>query len=390
MAGLIGGYMQQVVFDVPVKTYMGFDSFGRLGEEAVECGRRALIVTSTGVSDAGLHKRIEEILESRGISSIVFDSIGPDTSSEAIDAAAGLASAGKAQMIIGIGGVKTLSIARAVALVAPSDLRADDYIDGIQPDKPPLPFLSVPSACRDPFMFKDSIMLTDGRNRSCSLMSTAGVYPKAVFIDPETAVTIPSATFTFSIMDTLMYSIEGYMSEKSNFLSENLFLKAISAVVTSERRLDENLTDREAFIKAARAGLVTAMGLSMAGPGLGAALSMIISAGYRVPRVLVSAVILPIVLEYGLKVCPEKIARLAPILNESTEGLPAVDAAARVIETIRHRIGLKRVQMRLSEFGIGLDDLSGIASAVRKFDFITQLPAPVSTDDLITMLRKTL
>ncbi|HAK45677.1 MAG TPA: hypothetical protein DCO79_07135, partial [Spirochaeta sp.] len=86
--------MQQVVFDVPVKTYMGFDSFGRLGEEAVECGRRALIVTSTGVSDAGLHKRIEEILESRGISSIVFDSIGPDTSSEAIDAAAGLASAG--------------------------------------------------------------------------------------------------------------------------------------------------------------------------------------------------------------------------------------------------------------------------------------------------------
>ncbi|HAK47454.1 MAG TPA: hypothetical protein DCO79_16235, partial [Spirochaeta sp.] len=304
--------------------------------------------------------------------------------------AAGLASAGKAQMIIGIGGVKTLSIARAVALVAPSDLRADDYIDGIQPDKPPLPFLSVPSACRDPFMFKDSIMLTDGRNRSCSLMSTAGVYPKAVFIDPETAVTIPSATFTFSIMDTLMYSIEGYMSEKSNFLSENLFLKAISAVVTSERRLDENLTDREAFIKAARAGLVTAMGLSMAGPGLGAALSMIISAGYRVPRVLVSAVILPIVLEYGLKVCPEKIARLAPILNESTEGLPAVDAAARVIETIRHRIGLKRVQMRLSEFGIGLDDLSGIASAVRKFDFITQLPAPVSTDDLITMLRKTL
>ena len=55
-------------------------------------------------------------------------------------------------------------------------------------------------------------------------------------------------------MDTLMYAIEGYMSDKSNFLSENLFLKAISAVVTSERRLDENLSDREAFVKAATCG----------------------------------------------------------------------------------------------------------------------------------------
>lgn len=382
--------MQQIVFNIPVKIYMGSDSLGRIGEEAAKYGTRALIITGTNVSDTGLHKRIEQILESRGISSIVFDRIGPDAASEVVDAAAGLASAGKAQLVIGLGGVNTISIARAAALLAPSGLSVGDYFDGMQPSSEPLPFLEVPTACREPFMFKDSIMLKDGRNRSCSLKNTYGEYPKAVFIDPETAVSIPSSTFTFTIMDTLMYAIEGYMSEKCNFLSENLFLKAISAVVSSERRLDENNTDREAFIKAARAGLVTAMGLSMAGPGFGAALSMIISTKARVPRVLVSAVILPIVLEYGVKVCPEKIARLAPILGESTGDLSAVEAAERVIETIRHRIGLKRVKMRLSEFGINIDDLGGIADAVRRFDFIAQLPSPVTSEDFIMMLRKTL
>jgi alcohol dehydrogenase class IV len=260
----------------------------------------------------------------------------------------------------------------------------------MQPGKSPLPFLEVPTACREPFMFKDSIILTDGRTRACRLKKTYGEYPKAVFIDPEVAATIPVSTFTFTIMDTLMYAIEGYISEKSNFLSENLFLKAISAVISSERRLDENTADREAMEKAARAGLVTAMGLSMAGPGIGAAMSMIISTRARVPRVLVSAVILPIVLEYGVKVCPEKIARLAPILGESSEGLSTIEAAERVIETIRHRIGLKRVTMRLSEFGVDIDDLGAIADAVRKFDFITQLPSPVTSEDLIMMLRKTL
>ncbi len=369
---------------------MGNDALGRIGDEASKYGSRALIVTGTNVSDAGLHKRVEKILESHGISSIIFDSIGPDTTSEAVDAAAGLAAAGKAQMIIGLGGVKTLSIARAAAITSGADIRIDDLIDGLHPSEEPLPVFSIPTACRDPFMFKDSIMMIDRRSRNCSLIKTGDIYPKSVFIDPQTAVSIPSSTFAFTIIDTLMYAIEGYMSEKCNFLSESLFLKAISAVVTSERKLGENVDDREAMEKAARAGLVTALGLSMSGPGLGAALSMIIASAARAPRVLVSAVLLPVILEYGVKVCPEKIARLAPILNETTDGLSEIAAAERVIEAIRHRIGLKRVQMRLSEFGVAQDDLSGIASAVRKFEFVAHLPAPVPTEDLILMLRKTL
>jgi len=382
--------MQQIVFDVPVRTYMGSDALGRLGEEAFRAGRRALIITGKNVLDTELPSRIEQILSARGITSIIFSSIGPDTTAEAADDACKLAASGKIQLVVGLGGVKTLSIARAVALLTPSGIRVDDYIDGQRPTEEALPFFGIPTACRDPFMFLDSIMLIDGRNRSCSLAGTFGVYPEAVFIDPDIASSIPSSTFTFSIMETFMYAVEGYMSDKGNFLSENLFLKAISAVVTSEQRLGENTEDREAFVKAARAGLVTAMGLSMAGPGIGAAISMIISARFRVPRVLASAVILPLSLENCLKVCPEKVARLAPIMNESTEGLSTVEAAERVIEKIRHRIGLKRVQMRLSEFGIVVDDLSVVAESVRKFEFLSQLSSPVATEDLIRMLRKTL
>ena len=382
--------MQQVVFDIPVRTYMGSDVLGRLGEEAATAGNRALIITGTTVTDTGLPDRLEQILSSRGISSIIYHSIGPDSTAECADDAGRLASSGKAQMIVGVGGVKTLSIARAAALLTPSGIRADDYLDGLQPTEQPLPFFGVPTTGRDPFMFRDELMLTDGRTRTCSLTGTFGCYPEAVFIDPDTASSIPSSTFSFSIMETLMYAIEGYMSERSNYLSENLFLKAISAVVTSEQRHGENTADREAFLKAARAGMVTAMGLSMAGPGIGAAMSMVISSRFRVPRVLAAAVILPLSLEHCLMFCPEKVARLAPILGESTGGLSTVEAAERVIETIRHRIGLKRVQMRLSEFGITVDDLGGIAESVRKFEFISQLPAPVAIEDLIRMLRKAL
>ena len=202
--------MQQVVFNVPVKTFMGSDSFGRIGEEALHYGSRALIMTSSNVAESGIHKRLEKILESRGVSSIIFDSIGPDSASEVVDSAVSLASAGKAQLVVGLGGVKTISAARTVALLARSNLRVDDFIDGMKPTGLPLAFLGVPTACRDPFIFRDSVMLTDRRNRKCLLKSTSGDYPAAVFIDPETAVTIPSSTFTFTIMDTLMYAIEGY------------------------------------------------------------------------------------------------------------------------------------------------------------------------------------
>ena len=382
--------MQQVVFDIPVKTFMGSDVLGRIGQEAAAAGSRALIVTGTNVFDSGFPRRVENVLSAAGVSSIIFSSIGPDTTSEAADEARRLALSGKAQMIVGIGGVKTLSIARTAALTAASDMSTADFLDGSKPSGTPLPFFSVPTTCRDPFMFRDSVMLTDGRSRSCRLRSTYGFYPSAVFIDPDAAASIPSSTFTFSLMETFMYAVEGYMSGKGNFLSENLFLKAISAVVTSDQRLGENTADREAFIKAARAGLVTAMGGSMAGPGIGAAVSMVIAARFRVPRVLAAAVVLPLSLEHCLSFCPEKVARLAPILDEKVEGLSTVSAAERVIEAIRHRIGLKRVQMRLSEFGVKLDDLGGIAETARKFEFMSQLPAPVTVEDLIAMLRKAL
>ena len=382
--------MEQLVFNAPVKIYMGSDVFGRIGEEAQKAGSRAVVVTSGNIIDSGLYRRLEDVLRSRDISAILFDGIGPDTASDAVNHITSIASAGKAQMIIGLGGVKTLSMARAAALLSPSALKVENFLDGQKPQADALPVFNVPASCRDPFMFRDHLMLTDARNRDCILKSTYGRYPRAVFIDPGSAASIPAATFSFSIMETLMYAIEGYLAERNNFLSECLFLKAISAVAGADRILDDDTEDREAHQKAARAGLVTAMGLSMAGPGLGAALSMVLSSRFRIPRVLAAAMMLPLSLEYSLKLNPEKVARLSPILG----GLPAetsvVKTAEQVIEIIRHRIGLKRVRMRLSEFGITADSLSLIADSVRKLDFMSQSSAPIPTEDIIRMLKRTL
>ncbi len=379
--------MQHLNFNVPVNINMGEGVTGKIGITVEKAGGRTLIVTGADVIETGLHKRIEKMLAERGVDSIIFSGIGPDSTCSVVDSIVKLASSSKARTVLGIGGVRTMSIARAAAILSPAKIRIDDYLDGTRAGVPALPFIGIPSTCRDPFMFKDSMMLTDSRNRRCMIVDTNGVLPHAVFIDPTNAETMPPATFIFTILDTLMYAIEGYMSVKSNFLSESLFLKAVSAVVSSEKRLDENSADKEAFEKAAKAGLVTSMGLSMAGPGLGAALSMIISSRFRIPRALVSAVLLPHILEYGLQVYPEKVARLAPILNEPTEGLNVVEAAQRVIDTIRHRVGLRRVPMRFSEFGVTMDDLGNIAETVKSFDFITQLPAPLSSDDIIGILK---
>ena len=382
--------MQQLVFDVPVKVFMGSGSLSRIGRIAAEAGSRAIIITGTNVLDSGIPARVEMLLQSAGITSIIFSNIGPHTTAEAVDQACRLSSSGRAQMVVGVGGVKTLSIARAVSILASSNMRAADYIDGLRPEAEALPLFSVMTACRDPFAFVDSMMLIDGRSRSCRLCGCEGYFADAVFIEPELASTIPSSTFKFSLMENFMYAVEGYMSDSCNYLSENLFLKAISAVVTSDYLLSEDGDDPEAYEKAAKAGLVTGLGLSMAGPGLGAALAMVIAARFRVPRVLAAAVVLPLSLEHSLKFNPEKVARLAPIIQEDAAGLDAVAAAERVIDRIRHRIGVSRVQVRLSEFGITADDLAGIAEDVRKFDFLAQFPAPLSVESLVQLLRKAL
>jgi alcohol dehydrogenase class IV len=123
-------------------------------------------------------------------------------------------------------------------------------------------------------------------------------------------------------------------------------------------------------------------------PGVGTALSWSIGAFRSVPKAVASTILLPHILEYGLRAAPEKVARMGNILGENLKGLSVVAAADRTVESLRASIGSHQFPGRLSELNLEKDDFTEVVRKARDLPFIGDVPNPLSFEDLVQLLQQ--
>ena len=145
--------MPDVFFSVPAHVYFGVDSTLRLGGTAAALGSRVLVITEAILYERGVIDQVTGLLSRKGLEPVVFDEVIPGATSSTVEAAAHMARAARIDLIVGLGGVKTLSIARLAAAAAPCTVSVDDMLAGARPDKPAIRTIELTTTCRDPFMF---------------------------------------------------------------------------------------------------------------------------------------------------------------------------------------------------------------------------------------------
>ncbi len=139
--------MPDILFHVPARVVFGLDTVNRIGQVVAEHGERAFLVTEAILYEGKLINRVQDILEKKGVQHIVFDEVVPNATSTTVDDGVTLARGSHADVIIGLGGVRTLSIARCIAMTAPGSHDMDEFLSGIQPPGDPLPYIEVPTTC---------------------------------------------------------------------------------------------------------------------------------------------------------------------------------------------------------------------------------------------------
>ncbi len=379
--------MPDVLFHVPTRVIFGLDTANRISQLVSEYGERAFLVTESILYEGKVINKIQELLDKKGIPNIVFDEVVSNATSRTVDDGVALARGSHADVIIGLGGVKTLSIAKAIAMTVPSGVEMDDFLSGVQPEKPPLPYVEIPTTCRNPFMFTDEYLMVDARDRSGKLGRTPKGITKAVLMDPKLSVNLPVKYTATTIMDTLLGAIEGILSNRANFLSDTYLMKAVEIIGRLIKEGFQNADDVRMRMNASAAGLLLGLGLTTTKLGIGSALSYAINAKFLSPKSWISTILLPYVLEFAVNVRGDRIAAIAGLLGEDVSGLPPVEAPARAIEVIRRVIASINLPTRLREFDLNLDEMVEIAGSARTFDMMNYLPRAVSTEDIYEMIK---
>jgi alcohol dehydrogenase len=290
-------------------------------------------------------------------------------------------------MVIGFGGLKTQSLARMCAMLVKSNFSAFDLLDGQTQNEEFLPYIAIPTTGRDPFLFADSYIAVDPRDRSAKLVKSPKGLCSAAIIDAALSETLTGKFAETTAFDGFCVAIEAYCSTKAQFLSDALLEQAI-ILYTKMLNSFVDQTNFDPVSDATNAGLLTALGASISAPGIGTALAYSLNARFPVAKSWCSAVLLPYVLEDFIKTRPDKMARTAALMGEDVDGVSAADASVKVVDNIRKWMGVLKIPARLKDFDLSLDKLVPAAQAARNLEFVSFSPRTISADDAYDMLKQ--
>lgn len=382
--------MDELTLHVPTKVYFGLDVLNRVGQVASHYGSRALLIADSVLGDEPVVRSIKNYLEKSGVESIVFDAVGPGATSTNFEEGLEFCRASRADLVIGLGGIRALSYAKCVARLAPTGASVDDYF-GERPSQEegerPLAFIEIPATCRDPFMLTDECLIVDARNRRTSVFRI-GKTADAAIVDPALALTLSRKLTIATLLDTFLSAIESYFSRRSTFLSETLSLRAVGAITSIIDAQAQHPEDRSLRLQASQAGLLVSLSLTMSTQGVGTAVSYAVCGKTLAPKSMVSTVMLPYVLEMGLLSQPTKVERIGKVLGEEIYGKPLTEFSVQVVDAVRQRMGLLDVPMRLKELDLDLDDMAEIAEVAYELPISHFLAEPISVDDILDLIKQ--
>ncbi|MGC9311312.1 MAG: iron-containing alcohol dehydrogenase [Sediminispirochaetaceae bacterium] len=382
--------MRELELHLPTKVYSSHSALSNLNDSCFSGGRRILLVTNDSLQGGNALKMIRETADDRGIDLIIEPEVNPFSTDEVVDKLREIARISYVEGVIGFGDVTALSVARAVAVLHKTVHNTTDLSSETSTGVPSLPYVEIPAAYGSPFFFNGGLVLSDRYDRTARFIFLKDFTPDAFIQDPALLKDFSRKYRIASLLETLLLAIEGYFSTDSTYFSDTLLLRGIGLAIDTLPGVLERSDDGEVVFKAQQASFFTAYGYAMSSPGWGTASAYILGSLLRVPASIVATVLLPYVLEYGLRACPEKVARMGNMLGENLRGLSVVAAADRVVESIRASLGVEQLPGRLSELGVQDTHLSQTVSKVMDVPFMSSLPGPVGPPELFSYLESAL
>ena len=373
--------MAELNFQIPSKVLFGSDVLNLLGSLVADYGNRTLLISEIILHEGRYIEKVQDTLKKKGLDCIVMDDLGGGARKSLSDVV-DFAKASRTQVVIGMGGMKTLSSARQVACTA------------AQPAKPgqtaaeALAYIEIPTVFRNPFLLTDSYLETDPATRRPKITHGPTGFVKAAVLDPSTTSTMSSKYVGTLLMDLILNTLEGYLSTGSNFLSDALFLSSLKLLGESVNDAVRGTKDLRHRVKASQAGLLTSIGLSTSSTGAGVALSYAVHSLFGTPKSWVGTALLPHIIDIHFGARAEKLADVAKSLGEDVYGVSSTDAAQQASNRVRRIIGQLGLPARLRDFDLRLPELAEAAEAAAAFDIMSRMPISMTVDGLYDLLKR--
>jgi len=315
-------------------------------------GKKALIVTDSGVVKASLLPPVQKSLEEAKISYQIFDRVEPNPSDRTIMEGVQLFKKTGCDVILGVGGGSPLDASKAIQIMASHPGEIHEYYGPAAASKITLPrpyLIAVPTTSGTGSEVSRGAVITNTQTNTKSVIRTG---PSTLaLLDPEMTLTLPPMLTAATGMDALSHHIEACVSNVYQPVCTALALEGIRLVSRSLKKAVEKGDDLDARTDMAVASMMGALAFQK---GLGAVHSLAhqLSTEADVHHGVANAIMLPHVMRYNLPNAQEELVQIARALGEKVDSLSPAEAAQQACAGVSRLSSSIGLPSRLRDVGV--------------------------------------
>ncbi|MGE1143541.1 iron-containing alcohol dehydrogenase [Bacillus pumilus] len=316
---------------------------GSIVEDLVLPGATVMIVTDSGVRNAGLVQPIEVYLQEAGYSVFIFDQVSPNPRDNECLAGAELFRKEQASAVIAIGGGSPMDTAKAIALLGPNGGIPEDYISGKKAYANLSPLICIPTTAGTGSEVTRSSVITFAASHKKITLKHALLRPTIAILDPALTLTVPKSITAATGVDALVHAIEGYSCKVTNPISKAMGASAMKTIVKYLPKAYENESDLEARYKMQEGSLLAGLCFGSADVAAVHCLAEALGSLYDTPHGIANAVFLPYVMQFNAvenKVLHAELAKIMSLADKTDSDDVAIQKLIDGMYTFTKNLGI--------------------------------------------------
>jgi len=304
----------------------------------------------------GRAEEVRKILESSGISTVIFSEVEPDPPIELVERAGKIYEDNACDGILGLGGGSSMDTAKAVGLRVTHAGEMREYeslVGGTAKIKPLLPpIICIPTTSGTGSEVNPYAVITDKERDLKFMLMSNHLIPRMAIIDPLYCKTMPAGLTVESGIDALAHCMEGYVSLAIPYhpYFESMALYGVKLVGRSLLRAYQDGNDIAARTDMCMAAICGGLAF-LKGLGIGHAISHVLGTHYHMPHGRAAIYGLLCFVKANQETCQEQFIDMAQLLNRTNNLERGLLEFYRKLE----------IPMSLKAHGIPKDDLKKIA-----------------------------
>ncbi len=372
--------------------FFGINSISQLPNEIENRHlKNGLIITDSGLIEAGIYQKIANLLSINKIQSSLFSDISNEPTINDVNNALETLKRCKADFILAVGGGSAIDTAKATAIIATNEMYKD--VISLQGTKNnlnyPLPLFVVPTTAGSGAEISKSLILENEYAKKKIICFSDKILPIAVFIDPELMISMPDIVTLSSGFDALTHAIESLICNKANMFSDTLAKEAINLIVKNLPESYDNPENLEARQNMAYAEYIAGLAYSSSGLGLCHSMAHAVAGKYHIPHGVALSISLPATLKYNMySKANIKYKFIAEAFGVNTSQMTLEEICRRTIKEVQKFRDDFNIPSKYSVYGVREEDLDSLALATFEDACTATNPRETTVSDIYLILKK--